>query len=409
MMTKRLWYCGLVALLVAGGAQAADETPSNEEMWKVLQEQSQVIEEQQKQIEELNEKLEATGDAVEQVQAEAATGDGGTSEGGKWYDKTTIGGYGELHYNNLDNNLDGGDDKNEIDFHRFVLFFGHEFTDSIRFFSELEVEHALSGDDKPGEVELEQAYIEFDFAGNYGNRTGLMLVPVGILNETHEPPTFYGVERNPVEKNIIPSTWWEAGTQFTGHHENGLSWNLMASSGLKTDDYSIRGGRQKVAKADASDGAFTGRLAYRGVPGLEIAATAQYQTNITSDDLDKTPATLIETHVDYEIGGFGLRALYGRWDLDSDGAEAEGKDVQEGWYIEPSYKFIDEVGIFARYNRWDNAAGDEGGDSEYVQWDLGLNYWPHPNVVLKADYMIQEAPDGKNEFEGFNLGLGYMF
>ena len=121
--------------------------------------------------------------------------------------KTVIGGYGELHYNNIE-------DTESIDFHRFVLFFGHEFTESIRFFSEFELEHALSGDGKPGEVELEQAYIEMDLTESTTLKTGLFLVPVGIINETHEPPTFYGVERNPVEKNIIPATWWEAGAGF---------------------------------------------------------------------------------------------------------------------------------------------------------------------------------------------------
>ena len=121
---------------------------------------------------------------------------------------THVGGYGELHYNNLE---DGNDSKSRsVDFHRFVLFFAHEFNDDIRFFSEVEIEHAFisdendgSGNGSPGEVELEQAYIEFDIYDDMQIKGGIFLVPVGILNETHEPPTFYGVERNPIEKNII--------------------------------------------------------------------------------------------------------------------------------------------------------------------------------------------------------------
>ena len=118
--------------------------PSNAELWELLQEQQAVIEEQQAEIEQLSERLEATGDAFESIQA------GGGGSGSSWYDRTTLGGYGELHYNNLKNQRTGGSGKEAIDFHRFVLFIGHEFNESIRFFSELEVEHSLAGDGKPG-------------------------------------------------------------------------------------------------------------------------------------------------------------------------------------------------------------------------------------------------------------------
>jgi phosphate-selective porin len=105
--------------------------------------------------------------------------------------KVHIGGYGELHYNNLEK--PDGSEKKQLDFHRFVLFFGYDFSDSIRFHSELELEHAIAGDGQPGEIELEQAYIEFDLTENMEAKGGLFLIPVGILNETHEPTTFYGV------------------------------------------------------------------------------------------------------------------------------------------------------------------------------------------------------------------------
>jgi hypothetical protein len=159
-----------------------------------------------------------------------------------------------LHYNNL-SGKGGASDKDEIDFHRFVLFFGHEFNDDIRFFSELEVEHSIAGEGKSGEVELEQAYIDFDLNDNHTARAGLFLLPVGIINETHEPPTFYGTERNPIEKNIIPATWWAAGAGLHGQLGSGFSYDAYLHSGLnatKTDSVtkivsysSIRSGRQK--------------------------------------------------------------------------------------------------------------------------------------------------------------------
>ena len=164
--------------------------------------------------------------------------------------ETTIGGYGELHYNNLDN--DAGTEKKEFDFHRFVLEFGHDFNDQIRFFSE---------------VELEQAYIEIDISNSSYVRTGVFLIPVGILNETHEPPSFYGVERNPVEKNIIPTTWWEAGAMYSAHMDNGISYDLAIHSGLERADGNIRSGRQKVAEANGESLAYTARIKYTGMPG----------------------------------------------------------------------------------------------------------------------------------------------
>jgi hypothetical protein len=319
-----------------------------------------------------------------------------------WAEATTVGGYGELHYNNLDSG-------SVIDFHRFVLFVNHEFNENIRFYSELEIEHALSGDGKPGEVEIEQAWIEADFGGNSTARGGLFLVPVGILNETHEPPTFYGVERNPIEKDIIPSTWWEAGAGLSGHGESGFSWDLALHSGLSVqtegpDAFKIRNGRQKVAKATAEDGAITGRIRWTGMPGLEVAASLQYQGDVTQGELGIS-ATMFESHIALQRGGFGLRALYARWDLDGEEAAATGRDDQQGYYLEPSYRFFDDrLGLFVRYSRWNNEAGLDTEDKKQV--NAGINYWPHPNVVLKADYQNQS---GRIDDDGFNLGMGYQF
>jgi hypothetical protein len=381
------------------------KVPSNAELWELLQKQQVVIDEQQAEIEQLNERLEATGEAFESIQA----GHGESGSGSSWYDRTTIGGYGELHYNNLENRQSGGRGKEEIDFHRFVLYFGHEFNESIRFFSELELEHSLAGDGKPGEIELEQAYIEFDLFEDYSARAGLFLIPAGILNETHEPNTFYGVERNPIEKQIIPATWWEGGAMLSGRFDHGFSADLALTSGLKTDSFNIRGGRQKVAKADASDGAVTGRVAWRGFPGLELAVTGQYQVDINSLG-EKTPASLFETHLIYNRGPFGLRAMYARWDLFSDQSEIGGKNEQYGFYVEPSYRILENFGVFGRFNQWDNAAGrDRTINNRYRQWDIGLNFWPHPGVVMKFDYQNQSAPDGEDEFDGINLGIGYQF
>ncbi|MDP6526505.1 MAG: porin [Kiritimatiellia bacterium] len=321
-----------------------------------------------------------------------------------------IGGYGELHYNNLSG--DGGaDDKEEVDFHRFVLYFGHDFTDRIRFISELELEHSLSGGDAPGEVELEQAFIEFDLNDAHTAQAGLFLLPVGLINRTHEPTRFYGVERNPVEGKIIPTTWWEAGAGLKGAFADGFTYGAHVHSGLNTSsnsNYAVRSGRQKVAKADASDLAGTVALNWT-VPGVTVGGAVIYQSEMTQGSEPSSGDGLMEeVHAEVRQGPLALRVLYAEWQLDGNAPESVGADRQYGWYVEPSYRPIDEIGVFARYSEWDNQAGDSGVESGKVQVDVGVNWWPHEQVVVKADYQWQDNDSGKDQ-NGFNLGIGYDF
>jgi len=395
----------------------ASAAPTNQELWDMMQKmQAQMgqMQEQNQQLKaenaELKGKVEETEQAVEAVAV--ATEEAATRP--LLGNNTTIGGYGELHYNNLEDE-NGDSTGDQIDFHRFVLFFGHEFTDNLRFFSELELEHSIAGDGKAGEIELEQAYIEYDMNESHRVKGGVFLLPVGIINETHEPDTFYGTERNAVEKNIIPATWWEGGLMFSGDIANGFAYDLAVHSGLdvsKKGDVStfkIRDGRQKVGKAQADDLAYTGRLKWTAIPGVELAATMQYQEDITQGNVTDTEgAVLFETHAVINQGPFGFRALYAEWDLDGSAPEATGYDEQVGWYVEPSYKINKYFGVFARYSEWDNQAGDNSIESEYDQFDIGVNWWPHKNVVVKADYQDQEKEDG-SELKGINLGLGYQF
>ncbi len=315
---------------------------------------------------------------------------------------THIGGYGELHFNMVK------DADDEIDFHRFVVYVGHDFSDSLRFRSEIELEHALSGDGKPGEVELEQAYIELDLAPNRFARAGVMLVPVGFLNATHEPNTFYGVERNRVENRIIPTTWWEAGVAVAGRNTAGLAWELMLHSGLGADaaadsDGFIRSGRQKVAEATANDLAATAHVSYAISSGVTVAATLQYQSDLSqqaNDGLDE--GILFETHADLQFGAFGLRALAAGWSIEGENAEATGRDQPFGYYIEPSWKVNDALGFFARLEQVEVQQ-----DAAEDIITIGANYWLHPQVVLKAD--AQRLEKGDAETESVNLGIGYQF
>jgi len=398
----------LSALAASGLAHAAKPAPTLEELWTVIQKQQKQIEQLKAKATATEEKVEATGEILEQQVASNSSGNGfGIGS------KTKIGGYGELHYNNLETGA--GEDIKEIDLHRFVLFFGHEFNDRIRFVSEFEIEHGgVEADGSPldGEVEVEQAYVEFDINDELSAKGGVFLLPIGIMNETHEPPTFYGVERNPVENIIIPATWWAGGASISGNFANGISADFAVHSGLKIPTtggsaYRIRSGRQKISNADANDLAMTGRIKYTGVPGLELAGSVHYQNDISQvsgDGADE--ATLLEAHAIWNRGPFTAKALYASWDIDGNGIAAANGDKQDGYYVEGSYKLRSDFGIFVRYNDVDGVRTSD----EFEQFDVGFNWWPHEDVVVKVDYVDRENDtDSDRDLDGFNVGIGYQF
>ena len=361
----------------------------------------------EEKADEANEVANATAEVVEDSPLDAFEG-------------ISLGGYGEVHYNNLSAD-DSDRDLEEVDLHRFVLFVGKEFTDDLRFVSEFEIEHGgveADGDPLGGEVEIEQAYIEYDVNDDAQVRGGVFLVPAGILNETHEPPTFYGVERNDVEIVIIPSTWWEAGVGSTFRTNNGFSFDAALHSGLNFSGTSgrIRSARGKVSNQRLSDPAVTGRVKYTGIQGLELAASINHQTDPTQDDDTDAEddfiddATLYQAHAIYNRGRLGLRALYAQWDFSGDIEDAAGDiDEQFGWYLEPSFKVNNWLGLYARYEEVEGARVQD----QFSQWEVGANWWPHKDVVVKFDYRDRSQDpaaeaDGR-DFDVFDLGIGYMF
>ncbi|MBT7121251.1 MAG: porin, partial [Nitrosomonadales bacterium] len=225
-----------LAALTALSVSAMANTPTNEEIYQMMKE----MKEELAKLKAENELLR--GDVKEvaaenkslrgEVEDVAVATDEAIKAQVKLSNKTTIGGYGELHYNNL-RDQKGQSNKHEMDFHRFVLFVNYEYNDKLRLVSELELEHSVSGDGQVGEIELEQAYVQYDVTDRTSVVGGLFLMPVGILNETHEPSTFYGVERNNVEKYIVPTSWWEGGAMVQHEIMDGLGIDLTVTSGLK--------------------------------------------------------------------------------------------------------------------------------------------------------------------------------
>lgn len=390
-----------LSLSVPAIALADDAAPSLEALAAQLKMQ-------QAQIEALSAQIES--------QEEASAGAG-------WFNKTSLGGYGEMHFSHLKNakgvdaagTVKGDPRGDSLDFHRFVLFVGHQFTDDVKFFSEFELEHSLAGEGKPGEIELEQAYIDWRYAGNHHFVSGLFLLPIGYFNETHEPETFYGVERPLVEQQVIPGVWWEGGVMGQGEIAPGVKYDVAVTSGLNTATGAIRDGRQKAAKANADDHAYTLRLRYTGIAGLDTGISYQRQQDITQGDTASTcfgmdkcgQADLLVGHAALNKGSFGLRAVYAQWEIEG---LRNGAGEQWGWYVEPSYKVLPKLGLFARYSEMDSndGAGSTNGESRVEQVVAGVNYWLTNRVVFKADVQNENLSNGTDK-EGFNLGVGFSF
>jgi len=438
----------IAAALCVGGVNvaAAAEAPSVEELWEIVQRQQAELESLKQELEstrtqtatvriqslENSELIEAVGDVIEQ--SDGLVGSNNTQ-------RTRIGGYGEMLYNNETSSASS----KELDIQRFVIFFGHQFSDTLRFHAELEVEHSFISDDAraPGAVELEQAYLEWDYSANHSVLAGMHLVPMGILNETHEPNTFYGVERNRIESRIIPSTYRVNGIKFSGRLGGGFSYDLGVHEGLFFEsgnggELAIRDSRQSGARAEMDNPAYTGRIRYTGVPGLELGLSMQYQSDMTQSEsirgnigrdgvldvfgnpVGDLSGILSEAHMVYRSGPWGLRALYAQWDIDSAiesvanndlSNNGLGRDQQFGYYIEPSYQINEKLGAFLRLERTDERAGSNlaaANDSTTDRMLLGLNYWLTNNTVLKLDYQF-ENDDKDRDLDGFNAGIGWQF
>ena len=334
----------------------------------------------------------------------------------KKFEKVTLGGYGELHYQDVE--TDGGSNSRSMDAHRYVLFFGYDFSDKVRFRSEFELEHGLTcADDAcPGEVELEQMYIEMDHTDKFSSRVGIMLTPVGILNENHEPPTFYGVERNEVEKYLIPTTWWAGGVQAIYKMDNGITVEGMVSEGLEVNSAGyIRGGRQKSAEATLNDWSYTARVTYTGFPGLKASVFYNHQTDPTQDSSDNLEELdIYGASAIYGFGdGFEVRAIHVQAEFegkDETGAFfTNGYDEQQGTFLEASKRF-GNLGFFVNSS---NVSGEKLA-RQYTVMQYGIQWWypGNSNASIKANWYDKEHSNdslSSSDKDGIHLGVGYVF
>jgi hypothetical protein len=346
---------------------------------------------------------------------------------------TSFVGYGEAAYSKLRQSGNA-----TADLTRFVFGIYHRFNDRLTFQSEVEWEHAVVSNEDQGESEIEQAWLNYKFSDQVNVKAGLFLIPLGITNETHEPPTYYGVFRNDVETRIIPTTWRELGFGVHGLVNGSLRYDVGLTTGFDTgklDDpsFGIQSAHQEGQLANAHDLSVYGALNYRR-PGLLVGGGVfsgdTGQNGATNPALQGVPArfTMWELHSQYRVERLELQALYAYGTLgNSDqlnaavGATAATPfavpKTMKGGYLQAAYHAYKngdlDVAPFVRIERYDIQQQEDAAlglfqdpnNREHVK-TAGINFKIHPQVVLKTDMQWYTTDKSKNRF---NLGIGYMF
>lgn len=350
----------------------------------------------------------------------------------------SVGGYGEIIYKNPSSkkqNKTASNLKDSTDALRTVLYVGYKLSDKFLINTEFEFEHSGANASSAGSgyAGAEFAFIDYLHRPEFNLRAGLVLIPMGFVNELHEPTIFLGVNRPDIENRIIPTTWRENGLGIWGD-SGGFSYRLYLVNGFKGESFTasgLRGGRQKGAESIAEDFAFVGRLDYTPHAGTVVGTSVyhggsdQGATGNGAKADNKT--TIYDVHLEWKMFGFEVRTL-GVLAKNSDarsinrvknltGSNSIGEELR-GYYVELGYDFLqgaagEAVTPFVRYSAFDTQYKVPAGYSSNPANDIkkttmGVNYKPHRNVVVKADYEI-ERNGAKTGVDYFNAGIGFNF
>lgn len=360
--------------------------------------------------------------------------------------KLTIGGYGEVHYHqplNSDVRQNG-----ELDVHRMVMLFGYQFSERTQFVTELEFEHV-------SEVYVEQAFLQHKINKSINFRGGLLLIPMGIVNEYHEPTTFNGVERPLVDNKIAPTTWREIGFGLAGNIQPAsLKYQAYVVNGFNGYDGTaklngksgLRSGRQKGASSYISSPNFTGKVEYYGIRGLNIGLSGYFgdtqsklYNGIAKDndaalakaDSSVVGISMIGLDARYNLKGLQLRGQlysvslsntneYNRFTGKNKTTPNDLGSRMSGYYVEAGYnvfrhfeKVKTELVPFVRLEGYDTHADVESNITRNQSYKnsvvtAGLTMKLAQGAVLKTD-MQWVKPDGGSTTKVFSAGLGVMF
>lgn len=347
----------------------------------------------------------------------------------------SIAGYGEVVYENYAKKLDNDTTSkklDQLDYLRNIIYVGYRYNDWILFNSEIEFEHATTG--KGGSVSVEFGYVELMFSKHFNFRAGMILPPMGITNEKHEPSLFLYTLRPQVEQLIIPTTWRTNGFGAYGEILPSLNYSLYMVEGFVAKSFSdvngIRGGRQSGAFSVVEDFGFTGKVDYNGINGAIFGASF-YRGNSgqsAKDSLGTISAatTILSAHTEFAWKGLEARALYAMATVDQAGrvSKLAGKTIgseMNGYYVSVGYDIIPHLVPgsehalipFLFYETYNTHAAVATGFVKNMEYDrttfaYGLSYKPHPNVAFKIDYR-DNSNAKKTGNDQWNIAVNYLF
>ncbi len=349
---------------------------------------------------------------------------------------TRIGGYGEISYTEPDGPIHG-----TLDIPRFVIFLSHQFSEQWSVKSEVEIEHVKVEPGAPsGEVAVEQVFVDYHHSNAFGMRGGLLLIPCGIINQTHEPTTFMSVARPHIDQEVIPSTWREIGLGIYGDLGELVKYQANITEGMNAAGFASTGiyeGRQEGVRSDPNSPGLSAKLDFLPVLGLRIGASIYYQTNTASSLIDSTnqaitissPLTVVAFDARYDLGNAHFRAEYALDNIGnaSDLSLVRGTTIPQsvsGEYIEGSYNLMPhlwessdvELLPFVRYEMVSRKWSDLAVLKDQTWLIAGVAVKPIDGLIVKLDYEWSKEPivftgGGRTgSAKGLlGFGLGYAF
>lgn len=401
------------------------------------------LQQQAHQLQEQANQAKQPAQAVEPMQeAVAATSNTGTVSTAA--SATVVSSYGEIGYSRPTHSAKD----TSVDVQRAVIGVQHRFDDQTKMISEFEWEHAITSSSDGGEAEVEQLWVEREFKADLRGRAGLFLMPVGLINQNHEPTAYYGVFRPDVDTKIIPSTWREVGIGLAGDIWNGLNWDVALTTApnlTKWDPASTEGRDRGPLQAIHGEGQFAAArdlglvaaLNWR-TPGLLLGGAVVYDSigqHQPEFQANGAKLLLLDLHGRYQIAGWDFAGELVRGTISNIDAlntsfinspTANPTLVPHlfyGGYVQAAYTLWSSgdytLSPFARYEIL-NTGADYGAlavasqPTERVK-TLGANLMIGEGVVLKADYRAyrqNKQPDAVNHFNlgsSLNVGVGYSF
>lgn len=385
-------------------------------------------------------------------------------------------GYGAMNYYHFDFDTDPSL-KDKIDLERLNLYLGYSFTENISLKSEIEFEHGGTGAsigydtqeefgefedeiEKGGSVKLEQLYVDFKIAPYFNVRAGRMKVYFGLTQKLDEPTSYFTTYRPEMENEILPLGWYENGISFYGTFAKRFSYKAYIVSGLDASGFSSRGWikngyQQRFEMNNAESFAFAGRLDYHfGTNDHTFVGVAGYVNDAAAnrpkkDMRQSAYVTMVEGHVSYDEKNlrFNAVALYGNLE-NSDivsqknanlsnnlgvkrtpvGKNAFGVSVEAGYNVLPLLvaNTSQKLYPFLRYDYYDTMQDVEGAIVKNPRWERsaitgGLNWFVHPQIVVKAHYSDRKLGSenydpstlqftgSKQHEKTFSAGIGFTF